>query len=366
MSLVDNKSWALVPYVKHTSALEQLGLYMQENLKTRIQNVLDDSFKTQFRDYTHFHHYGMGDIVVLVGTSTAGKTSIIQALKQLESDRLEDGVDLRDSAINLMLIAKYNPTELEILLRAMKTPLDVSKASFSLERQWKLGVSENEKLEAEEALLRMTKTGESFSAEEKKAISRFFENRELQMLDDAFEHSRKGRNVILDMLQIDILAKHVLMRNFDGPLRIVLTYCPFHVLSSRMEQRNKEAIESGALSNQRIGAFPLQQFSEIYTQKENRQVGFERLTRSQVTHAFNENFDKGIEANRETAQANELSLEKEKSLASFLANLGFKEGIEEVEVAPRMQQFYHLFINSNELHPTASAKIIHDGTNQRY
>ncbi len=374
MSLVDNNSLSVVPYASKSSAIEQTRLYMQESLKARMQSVMDDSFKAQFRDYNHFRQYGMGDIVVLVGTSTAGKTSIIKALKQLESDRLEDGGDLRCLAIKLKVMTKYKPNEIEILRRVMKTPLDISKAVGSTERSWKIEVSSKDKLEAEEAIQRIKKTGDSFSAKEKEDIHSSFQNMELEMFDDAFEYSRMGGNIIFDVLNIDVLAKHVLMRNFDGPMRVVLTFCPFHVLSSRMEQRNKEAVESGELSNQRIGEFPLMQFSEIYTQKEKGQRPFERLTREQVTQAFDENFDRGTTANREAARLEgrkfpspkEISKEKEKLRADFLKNLGFKEGIDVVEVAPKNQDFYHLFINSNHLIPGESAKIIHSGTHQRY
>ena len=85
MSLVDSNSLSVVPYVHKSSEIEQSRLYMHENLKARMQSVMNDSFKAQLLDYKNFHQYGMGDIVVLVGTSTAGKTSIIKALKQLES-----------------------------------------------------------------------------------------------------------------------------------------------------------------------------------------------------------------------------------------------------------------------------------------
>lgn len=88
-----------------------------------------------------------------------------------------------------------------------------------------------------------------------------------------------------------------------------------------MEKRNQEALESGELSNQRIGEFPLMQFSEIYTQKEKRQVAFERLTRKQVTKIFNDNFDKGLEAapieGRKLPSAEQLVIDKKKLRAVF-------------------------------------------------
>ncbi len=219
----------------------------------------------------------MGDIVVLVGTSTAGKTSIIRALKDLESDRLEDGGDLRGDATLLKAMIKYNPNEIEILRKVMRSPSDIPRAVDG-EFHWKEGISSEEESEAKRALEQIRETGNSFSDVEKEDIRNSFRNMELEMFDDAFESSRRGKKIIFDVLNVDALAKHVLMRNFSGPMRVVLTYCPFRELSSRMEKRNKDAIGSGELSNQRIGEFPLMQFSELYTQKKEGEVAFEQLT----------------------------------------------------------------------------------------
>jgi hypothetical protein len=176
MSLVNNNLKSVVPYVNQSSAIRQTHSNMQEDLKARMQNVLDDSFRAQFRDYTHFHQYGMGDIVVLAGTSTAGKTSIIKALKKLEADRLEDGGDLRSEDISLKVMTKYNPSEIEILSKLMKSPLDIPKAVGSKERSWKTGITPQEKIEGEGAIQRIEKTGDSFSSKEKEDIDGSFRN----------------------------------------------------------------------------------------------------------------------------------------------------------------------------------------------
>ena len=366
MSLINNNLTSIVPSVSQSSAIGQSRSNRQENLLARMQSVMDDSFRAQFRDYNHFHKYGMGDIVVLVGTSTAGKTSIIQALKQLESDRLEDGGDLRGFALDLKNLKKYNPAELEILKKVFKDSLDIPKAAFSKERPWKIGVSPQEKMEAEEAIQRIQKTGDSFSTHDQEDMRRSSQNMELEMFDDAFEHSRRGGNIIFDLLNIDVFAQHIINRNFEGPMRVVLTYCPFHVLSSRMDKRNGRALENGEFSNQRIGEFPLMQFSEIYTQKKTQgQMGFERLTREQVIQAFDDNFEKGIEDARKMGRKIQPN-DKDKLRAELLENLGFKEGVDVVDVAPKNPHFYNLALDTSKLLSGESAKIIHHGTYRRY
>jgi len=370
----DNHSFSLIPYVNHSNKMEEPLSDEKKITHSQLQKIIDNSFQTQFKDYAHFGQYGMGDLVVLVGTSTAGKTSIIRALKELESNRIEDGVDLRFFATALKIIIQYNPNEVEILRKVMKTPFDIPHAVHIDQRSWKTGISIEDKMEAEKAIKQIQKTHASFSEKEFENIDNLNRNIELEMFDDVLESTRRGKNIIFDVLNTDALAKHILMRNFNGPMRVVLTYCPFKVLSSRMERRNTEAVASGELHNQRIGDFPLRQFSEVYTKKEKGQRTFERLTRDQVIRAFDENFDKGIAARHERDLSNgrvpkspeEILREKEERRDTFLNNLGFKEGVDAVEVSPKNQDFYDFVVDSSRLTAEESAEIIHKGTYQRY
>jgi len=339
-------------------------------IEMRIQQVVDSSFKTQFLDYDSFRNYGMGDVVVLVGSSTAGKTSIIKALMQIEPNRLEDGGDLRGLKLDAALLQKYNPNEFDILKGLMNDPLSVGIALWSEQRSWKADLSKEDIAKGEEAIERIKKSRASCPDEERRDAKNQSINVESEMFNDAFERSSLGQNVILDILDIDTLAKNILVRNFNGPLRTALVFCPFHVLSSRMEKRNKESAENKEFSNQRIGDFPLIQFSQIYGQRKNGQTTtFERLTRDQVIQTFNINFDRKIAANAQKGSKSlsetKLLADKESSLACILDNLGFKDGIDSVEIAPKNQHLYTHFINSSVLAPECSAKFIHAGTHQR-
>lgn len=345
---------------------DNVNFNIQSNINKRVDIILNSSLKTQFSDYRYFKQYAMGDIVVLIGTSTAGKTSIIQALKELESDRIEDGGDIRFMTADLKAMTKYNKNEIEILKRVMKTDLDIPSAVFCKERSWKQGVSEEEKAQAEEAILKIKKTGETLDKEE---VGAFFQNLELEMITDAFERSRHGGTVIFDLLRIEALVEQIFTKNFNGPVRIALAYCPFHKLSSRMEKRNREAEESGQLSNQRIGAFPLLQFGEIYTQKRINQETLESITREQTIKAFNDNFDNGIKTGRKNGDKlpsdNQIAKDKDRARTELLRNLGFREGSDKVEIAPRNLPFYNLILNTNDNTAIESAKILHEGTFKR-
>ncbi len=327
-----------------------------------IQSLfLERSFRAQVADYGYFHRHWMGDIVALVGTSTAGKSSIIHALRKVEPDRVEDGGDLRSDAIFIEYLKKKYPDEIALLEKFMN-PLDIPKAVWSSERSWKTACSDAEKIEAEKVIQRIKIDIDSAPDGE---IDALFEHMDSQMFDEAFERSRRGERVIFDVLHVDAVAQHALMRNFDGPLRIVLVYCPFSLLSLRMGKRNQEAEESGQLANQRNGTFPLDQFSRLYTQKSESQKTWEEITRDQAIQAFDENFDKGVISARKMGcklpAAEQIAADKRNFRQIFLKNLGFVDGIDKVEIAPRSESLYHHFINSGELTAEESAKILHEG-----
>lgn len=363
MSSVNNHSWALVPFASKT--LQQIHT---DTLKTRVQSIFADSFKAQLRDHKSFHQYFVGDIVVLVGTSTAGKTSIIKALTRMDG-RKEDGVDLRCLDIDLKALNSHNPREVQLLISVFKKPTDVALAILDGDRSWKEGVTEDQKKQAEEAIKVVKDMIDSFTPEQMKNIQKLWANLELEMLDDAFEYARRGGNIIFDAMNIDALVQQALQRNFNGSMRIILTYCPFYLLTSRMEKRNQQALESGELSNQRIGTFPLIQFSELYTQKTDDQKGLERLTREQVTKAFDENFDRKVNVDRKkegkVPSEVEIRKEKNKQCAKLLHNLGFKENVDEVEIAPKHKSYYIGYIDTSRLLPEESAKWIREGTYHR-
>ena len=326
----------------------------------KIQNVfMERSFRAQFQDYRYFHGHGMGDVTLLVGTSTAGKTSIIKALQDLEPDCVEDGGDLRTMSIELGLMRQYCPSQVAVLEMVMKS-LDIPKAIFSEERSWQVALSDPEKLHAEELIRQINAVWESLPKEE---INAALKDSDLKMFDDAFERSRRGISTIFDELRVDNFARHALMRGFNGPKRVALVYCPFHVLSSRMRQRNQEARESGKLENQRIGTFPLEQFSELYTQKPPGASTLEMITREQAMTAFGENFDNMVADCRAKGgpvpPAAQIEIDKRRWCEEFLTKLGFKDGSSYVEVSPRDVHHYDLFINSYILSPKQLAQILH-------
>ena len=58
--------------------------------------LMELSFQAQLAEFHYFPCYvGKGDFILIAGTSTVGKSSIVKALKELEPDRFEEDLDLR-------------------------------------------------------------------------------------------------------------------------------------------------------------------------------------------------------------------------------------------------------------------------------
>lgn len=350
------KSTAIVPYTPEEHPLAKA----KSSVEKTQEIFMERSFKAQIADYQHFNKHWMGTVTVLAGTSTAGKSSIIQALRQLEPDVIENGIDIAYMKKEVDFFKTNHPEETAILEKFLD-PSTINLAVWNKERHWKEPISDAEKTEAEKILKSLSEKYPSPSD----ADGAFFENVEPQMFDEAFELSRQGRSVIFDVIDIDSFARHALMRNFNGPqLNVALVYCPFHTLSSRMEKRNQEAKRDGNLSNQRIGVFPLMQFGSIYTQKEVNQSTLETITREQATNVFNENFDKytafARKENQESRPDHVIQKEKEEVLQILLTNLGFTDTVDKVEIAPKNQDLYNLLINSGSMKAEDSAKILQE------
>lgn len=159
MDQIRNNSREIIPYVGQSNTPVHKPEPKQESLEIRIYRIGCNSLQIQFQDHHYFQQYGMGDIVVLVGSSTAGKTSIIKALLQLEPNRHEDGIDLKFASLFVNNIRNYCANEISTLENAMKRTTGISSAIFSPERGWKEGITSQEKEKAEQAIATIKKDG---------------------------------------------------------------------------------------------------------------------------------------------------------------------------------------------------------------
>ncbi len=85
---------------KAVTPCQELVVYQpRPTIQSLLEKAVDETYRrsleAQRADYGHFHRWGRGDVIVLAGTSTAGKSSIVESLKRLEPERIEEDLDLR-------------------------------------------------------------------------------------------------------------------------------------------------------------------------------------------------------------------------------------------------------------------------------
>ncbi|WP_316353473.1 DEAD/DEAH box helicase family protein [Candidatus Trichorickettsia mobilis] len=69
-------------------------IFLNESIVNYL--LMESSFQAQLAEFHYFPCYvGKGDFILIAGTSTVGKSSIVKALKELEPDRFEEDLDLR-------------------------------------------------------------------------------------------------------------------------------------------------------------------------------------------------------------------------------------------------------------------------------
>ena len=160
--------------------------------------------------------------------------------------------------------------------------------------------------------------------------------------------------------------KNLHTKNFRGPTRVVLTYYPLGRLPERQKQRNRKAIESGSLNDQRVGTFPLMQFGELYTQVEKGKKSLETINRAQTVKSLSESYDLRIDQLRREGDSvpskEKIQTDKECERRDLLKRLGFTdENTMDVQVGPRDPDLYDMIVdtrNSSE----SIAEMLHNET----
>ena len=235
-----------------------------------------------------------GDVIVLAGTSTAGKSSIVSALKKLDPDIVEEDLDLRTS--NTQEIPGPN-------------------AQRDMLNRW------------------------------------------------IIKHSLQGKKVVVHVDQAYKFLNHILERKVDLPVKTVLAFCPFHELSRRLVERNRKAEEPGGNpQNLRDPLMPIDNFGNLYTQAKEPGKGLEIIKRDRAVEIYNDHFDKMIayarKLGRDLPEDEVIARDKVDSLNEFLSNLGFKEGVESVNVEPRNKEHYNFIFDTYKYGDTEGSETI--------
>ncbi len=247
-------------------------------------------------------NHGKATITLLLGTSSAGKGTIIKELKRQdellpEGDRLgwqEDGLDLA-----VRRRAKYFKTieegedknSLADLMKSFNEPeiagaiflgkLKVGDRDVSLtERDAYESIKEQEGLDvdkySEKNMHYLQELAGKYHAQFQEMEKPGPNDNLMEVIfDQAIENSKQGRPTVLDLVPLgdyDVVAefnKHMESRNFSCPSVIAVAHCDVSKIVEHMDSRNA----TGDAEEARDGFFPLNQYGEMYHEaKEGERV----------------------------------------------------------------------------------------------
>lgn len=343
MASLDPVKSQLVVYNPQAHPLAKAKAHIQ-----KMQDVfMKKSFQAQVADYQNFRRSWSGSVVVLAGGSSAGKSTIVNALKNFDKGMLEEGSDLTGANFIYEFMTKNHERfgvsnedweHLHSVLVSRKDHWHIHEA-VSREMAAKAdaydfrpGIS----VEDQERAMRTAKALNGPVCEFAERTSKMVDN---IVMDKVLEHAKKGKNAVFDILDVDKVIDHPISEH--AHVKSVLVFCPFGKLAERLAERNRKAFAGEIdLSEVRAGVFPMLQYSELVRARQlsdDDEDVIDTVTREGVEKDFDATFNAGIEAMKRTpdglkdlARMGEepggLSAKRDREKQMILSAFGFIKG----------------------------------------
>lgn len=253
----------------------------------------------QVSDPTTQNQADKAPVFFLLGTSTAGKTTILSQLQKNKWDVYGVDEDLTNDEPRCAQLLTRDPdsaAEFQKMKGFIQNgafpksaihPFDQGTMGllFALRDVDKF-LQENKSLneDVKETLKSLATKNPDFA--EKSGFTG--EAMRQRIFDHAIESSKRGTPIIIDgsdgmREQFEEYAKK---QNYDCPTKVILVHVPFTELATRMEARNSQALAAGNLSNQRKDIRPFEQYSEFFgANADNTKLAGEKLFKADVIQA---------------------------------------------------------------------------------
>ncbi len=309
-------SSALVVYTPPMSFSSRAKAYLD-----RVHEFfMEKSFQAQVFDYQKFGSYWNGRVIALIGGSSAGKSTIIKALRDLDRGMIEEGPDITGARF-IYDYMEQNHEQFGVSredwdhLHAVLVP---KEENWHIHDAVMIGESlPNEAFKTGTSIVdrkHVFKTAEALQKPVLKVVESTGSLQGQIVLDRSLRHSKKGSNVVFDILDIDEVRSHPIAKQTQ--MMAVLVYCPFDKLTERLAERNHKALsgETG-LNEVRAGTFPFIQYAELIRPKQpndSENDVIDRVTKRAAIDAIEQNFDAGIEVLRKTPNGIEELQKREK------------------------------------------------------
>ena len=303
-----------------------------------------------------------GEVIVLIGTSSVGKSSIISELIKQKPGMIEHGIDLAVVNIRLTFLNTNQPEEMAFLRQVIEpTEMDIKSPGHILDYiladtkpNFKAHISSKDRARYAEAVQKLKRL--LLPQISKDILVK-------HMMDQIMIDSKRGSPVVCDALQIKEIVEHTFTKHHSS-IKFALIYVPFQTLAERVKGRNDEALAKRDFLNAVPGLFPLEQFTKIFRPKrDDNDVVVQKLTFKEVDYAIDTVYEsaKAFWEKYDPTELERRDLQKEKteSRTKILKKLGFKEGNEPgkaVELTPRFKG-YHILINTAQTNKPKAESI---------
>jgi hypothetical protein len=274
-------------YIKNIFKYSGEGV-VSEKLKGTLLSVHKNRLNTEKLPYA----------LLLLGSSTAGKTTLSNRLMADDSSLINRGIDITCGE-------EWNKKFLNFVTAQSK------KLGKEVENDWKyllsvrnpkcyvanvlegffadgLGVEDQKKAQAAAERVKSAFIGN------KMPLDNFFESNfghhNTYLLNDVLEKLENGESVVFDVVDKKNMAGHPL--TLRPELTKLLVHLPIKTLSERIEGRNANAKKNDQPNEERNGIFPFEQYLNFFGPRENEPSGdvVEIITKKDVLHIFDKHF----------------------------------------------------------------------------
>ncbi len=314
----------------------------------RVKSCFKRSLECAKSQPTDLKPVGEGRIYALIGTSTAGKSTIIRELRQMDPKWIEREFDSVVMSYIYNRIKICAPEACELLSDSM-TPDQIVDAFFAKNPPPN---ASKEILDAINIIKEMRE--EIVPKKAKTAIN-------AELFADVIARAHQGDYVILDHMRPEPFLESLEHHTADVAMKIGLVYCPFYQLLDRIVIRNHAAIEAKNEAEWRCPINPLLHFAKLYTSAKPGDTVLEHLTRSQVEETFETAFQLTIDyfSLHDPKECAAIRSKHDINKKKLLDRLGFDDPkVTEVAITPKFKGYHYLF-DPRILKPIESARIIY-------
>jgi hypothetical protein len=388
-----------------------------------VPELCRQSLASNIFAYQHLRSYGEGKIFVLLGNSTAGKSSIIKALMKQNPRWEESGPDMYFPLLDAREIEKRAPQQYARLVKAMD-PTAIGRAATGGNPRFRPNIPDAVRQDAEASLQEIKKMGifdiptkdadsikkcerrlydivsqamphrdiafAVFDAQEKwtkeptpeqrKAleelrgkkdqfpsyVEEYSEEHERIMEEDVIEKAMHGGQVIFDPYNAMAFIDRMIEKNNFVSLKIGLAYCPFTVLAERVRLRNSNALKNNQENEYRLPLDPLIQFCNFFRPAKSGDTVIDTYHREDVEKALQSAYEQHKDFLRRQLPLSKASKDIEefektypKQKKEILEKLGFRQGVDVVNITPSHKNINLLFF-THCYRPEESAQKIEE------